>query len=97
MFDICSQSLMRCILLISPFFPSSVTVLGVCLVHFRVPGLSRFGSVFTDLFVEVNLSSNLLPGCLVYLVCKLDNKICSIFGFQGTGSNHFVITSAITS
>ena len=62
-----------------------MTVLGDCLVHFRVPGLSRFGSVFTDLFVEVNLSSNLLPGCLVYLVCKLDNKICSIFGFQGTG------------
>ena len=29
-------------------------------------------------------SANSYLGCLVYLVCKLDNKICSIFGFQGT-------------
>ena len=57
-------------------FASSVMLLGVPELLFGFPGLGNF--VFL--------------GCLVYLVCKLDNKICSIFGFQGTGGNHFVIT-----
>ena len=39
----------------------------------------------------------LVLGCLVYLVCKLDNKICSIFGFQGTGSCRSVTNSLIAS
>ncbi len=33
----------------------------------------------------VLLSANFLPRMSCYLVCKLDIKICSVFGFQGTG------------
>ena len=92
---------MLCILLPVPF-PPSVTVLGIA-CNISVPGLSRSWSVFTDRlckfgykFTEVNLFTNLLLGCLVYLVCKLDNKICSIFGFQGTASNCCAITREIS-
>ena len=61
-----------------PFTPS-VALLGVCLVRFSLPRsffafwLSRFcynRLVFSDVLLSR---------------CKLDNKICSIFGFQGTG------------
>ena len=105
---------MSCILPVVPF-PSSVAVLGECLDCFRFPGLSRFRSVFADLFVEVSLptrllqpvwfrfrrsesvlssaivllSANILPRMSCYLVCKLDIKICSVFGFQGTGVDCF--------
>ena len=58
-------------------FASSVMLLGVPELLFGFSGLGNF----------------IFLGCLVYLVCKLDNKICSIFGFQGTGSNCFAITS----
>ena len=80
-------------------FASSVMLLGVPELLFGFSGLCVSGlfsqtfSVNLFRFTEVNLFTNLPLGCLVYLVCKLDNKICSIFGFQGTGGNHFVITS----
>ena len=100
---------MHRILLAFPF-PPSVTVLGSAW-SISVPGLSRLGLTFVIPAADPSKESArvgalptrelaLLPtrilGCLVYLVCKLDNKICSIFGFQGTRSNRYAITPVIT-